>query len=196
MRERWFADDRDLVKWATLMTLAEQHALRSITQVAYRRADDTQPAFEIDGVQHRIPSAVWTFFRDLSRIRSLGAEAGCAVDVVEEPFVWNRRREYIDAVLRHLSRAPRPRLLFLDPDTGLQPGSASAEHTTRAEVTTYWGALDRDEWIVLYQHARRTRTWIDDVEAELRTLCSDGPVTRSRSREVGKDVVFYALRKP
>lgn len=196
MRERWFADDRDLVKWATLAALAERHGLGSITQVAYRRASETVPTIEIDGTATPVGPHVWKFFRHLARIRELGQDIGVAIDVVDEVFAPNQRKAYLDAVLHHLSGAARPRLVFLDPDTGLQPDRPSAEHTTRDEVVACWAALRSGEWLVLYQHARRTKTWIDDVSGELRALCGEPPITLARSRDVGKDVVFFCARKP
>ena len=35
MRDKYYADNRDLVKWGVLLTLAEQHAARHILQVMY-----------------------------------------------------------------------------------------------------------------------------------------------------------------
>jgi len=37
MRDKWYADNRDLVKWGVLLTLAERHAAKHILQVLYYR---------------------------------------------------------------------------------------------------------------------------------------------------------------
>jgi hypothetical protein len=38
MRDKWYVDNRDLVKWGILLRLAERYAAKHILQVLYYRA--------------------------------------------------------------------------------------------------------------------------------------------------------------
>ena len=37
MRDQWYADNRDLVKWGILLRLAERYATKHILQILYYR---------------------------------------------------------------------------------------------------------------------------------------------------------------
>src|SRR5271169_3122065 len=51
MRDRWYGDNRDLVKWATLLHLAHTNRVGTILQVAMYRADkpDEPPQLLMNG---------------------------------------------------------------------------------------------------------------------------------------------------
>src|SRR6266536_621792 len=99
MRDQWYGDNRDLVKWGVLMTLAGDHAAQRILQVAYFRPGEWA-LLDIDGLQRPIPDAVLRHFRDVRSIS--GLSDGPRIEVLEAPFV--DRRKYIEAVLEAISR--------------------------------------------------------------------------------------------
>jgi len=57
MRDKWYADNRDLVKWGVLLTLAERYAATHILQVLYYRPTEWAQ-LELDGEQAPLPAAV------------------------------------------------------------------------------------------------------------------------------------------
>lgn len=195
MKERWFADDRDLVKWSALLHFARAHALARIIQVAYVRADE-RPQVTIGEQTVAVDDVVWNFFRDLQRIRQLGATAGIPIDVIDDTFDPRNRAAYQQRVTDGLAaNRDGAILLFLDPDTGLQPARASAEHVAREEVQACWRRLAAGDWLALYQHARHDKSWVEDVRCELSALCDGVPIDLVRSTEIGKDVALLFARK-
>jgi hypothetical protein len=195
VKERWFADDRDLVKWSALLHFAREHSLTRIIQVAYARADE-RPQVTIGEHIVAVDDAVWTFFRDLQRIRQLGATVGIPIDVIDDTFDPKNRAAYQQRVVDVLAaRSDAALLLFHDPDTGLQPTRASAEHVVREEVQACWRQLAMDDWLALYQHARHDKSWLEDVRRELSALCDGVPIGLVRSTEIGKDVALLFARK-
>ncbi len=51
MRNKWYSDNRDLVKWSVLLLLAEGCGADRIIQIAYYKESPFQE-LEIDGHQH------------------------------------------------------------------------------------------------------------------------------------------------
>lgn len=195
MRERWFADDRDLVKWSSLLYIARRHRLARIVQVAYIRTDE-KPLVAIAGEEIAVDPAVWSFFRDLNRVTELGTTSGIPIEVIADPFDPRQRSAYASLVVTAIRAAhPEALLLFLDPDTGLQPARAGGVHVSHEEVQKYWSALRPGEVLALYQHARHDTTWATEVERELSALCEGAPVHVARSKEVGKDVALLFAQK-
>ncbi len=195
MREVWYSDNRDLVKWATLIHVARAHQVRSIVQVPYWRPESTRPHFVFQNTRTPVPDEVWSFFRDIRQVERLGKKCGIDVRVVIDQFSHGDRGAYAKAVKRHLDKSKHPALLFLDPDTGIEPKTASVKHTTREEIASHWGELKKREWLVLYQHARRERSWIESVTDQLSTLCVGSRIEVARSEEIGKDVAFFCVEK-
>jgi hypothetical protein len=70
LRDSWYGDNRDLVKWATLLHLAAEHGIQRIVQVAYLQGSQP-PMLEADDVTTAVPSPVWRHFRDLHQIQGL-----------------------------------------------------------------------------------------------------------------------------
>ena len=62
MRDTWYSDNRDLLKWGVLLTLAERFAAKHILQVLYYRSTDWA-GIELDGEQVPLPPAVIQHFR-------------------------------------------------------------------------------------------------------------------------------------
>ncbi len=63
--------------------------------------------------------------------------------------------------------ADRSKVVLLDPDTGIEPGRATAKHATTTEVSIIWQALRSGDWLVVYQHAARGGSWTPDVPSLL-----------------------------
>ena len=137
MRDKWYADNRDLIKWGVLLTLAERHAVMHILQVLYYRPTEW-PMLEVDGEHVPIPEPVIQHFRCVSLASSL--KASISIEVVSEPF-QSRERYYPIVLERIRSRTIVPGIVFLDPDTGLAPQSPSLDHVLDSELAILWTEL-------------------------------------------------------
>lgn len=197
MRDKWYGDNRDLVKWTTLVHIARACKLRSILQVPYWRPESEEelPRIVFSNSKIVVTREVWGFFRDIRKIVDLGDEVGISIGVIMDEFNPGERAVYLRCVRKHIAKVASPVLLFLDPDTGLQPKHVSAKHTTFEEVKDCWATLRPRDWLVLYQHARRQPGWEKPVEADLARLCNGARVKVARSEKIGKDVLFLCAEK-
>src|SRR3990170_4422254 len=86
MRDRWYGDDRDLLKWATLIHLAHANRIGTILQVAMYRQNEA-PQLLKDGKPITFPPAVQSHFpRHLDDISRLAREARVTIEVFKQPF--------------------------------------------------------------------------------------------------------------
>lgn len=162
----------------------------------YWRPEKNRTHFTFRSRSTSVSDEVWQFFRDMRRIEQLGNQCRMIVDLVSEEFSHANRNIYSDHISRHFKGCPRPLLLFLDPDTGLQPKIPRVTHATENEVGRAWADLHAGDWLVLYQHARRKKDWVSAVSQQLRKLCDGTTVEVARSENVGNDVAFLCARKP
>ena len=195
MRDKYYSDNRDLIKWATLVHIASKYGLHTILQVPYWRPENTHPHFNFKDKPVAVSGKVWTFFRNIYSITQLGPEIGLSIAVVGKEFDPEQRKAYVAEIKVEISKARRPLALFLDPDTGLQPKKCLPQHTSITEIEELWPILNSDEWLVLYQHARHIRDWSKSVADELSFLCNGVGANIVRSDDVGKDVAFICLQK-
>jgi hypothetical protein len=142
MRDDWYGDKRDLVKWGCLLRLAQKHEAKTIVQIAFYRATRKWPAIEGLDEPKVIPEAVRAHFRSIRR--GIGTTPYDVV-VCRDEFIPSRskREEYTSKVVAELSRHKRPLVVLLDPDTGLEPesGKLKPEHVRAVDVTATWQAL-------------------------------------------------------
>jgi hypothetical protein len=197
MKDEWYADKRDLVKWGSLLLLAEQHRLSRIVQVAYYRSS-TWPSLEIDGVKHALPDAIVAHFRDVRGVRRLSA--GVQIDVVDVPLERGRT-EYLRAVVTAITAAREPKLVFLDPDTGLEPvpGKGGLTHVLEQELQSIWASLGPRDLLALYQHQtnRNGTPWLEPKRQQFERALSlpAGAAKVARAPEIARDVVLiYSSR--
>lgn len=90
MKDKWYGDNRDLVKWGVLVELANQHGASKIVQVAYYRPE-ARPEIEIDGSKYPIPDAVVRHFpRDVMDIDRLSRSSRVHIKVLNSTFSKGR----------------------------------------------------------------------------------------------------------
>jgi hypothetical protein len=195
MRDKWYADNRDLLKWATLAHIARSQNMQTIVQVPYWRPEEFRSHFDFRGEHLPVSDEVWGFFRNIHHITGLAPQIAVSINVVDAQFNPNQRETYIAEVCSQMERSRRPLLLFLDPDTGLQPERCRPKHTSVEEVEEFWPCLRPREWLVLYQHARRIAGWDEAVACQLSFLCGQAEVQIARSQDVGHDVAFICVEK-
>ena len=86
MRNQWYGDERDLVKWGTLLHLAKMKNAGRIVQVAYFRPDKKEYALYSKNGSFQIDPAILNHFRDLDDIQRLSESSGVEIDVFKDPF--------------------------------------------------------------------------------------------------------------
>ncbi len=201
MQDRWYSDNRDIVKWAALLHLARAHEIPCIVQVCFLQPGPERRSLRLlsDGRQVPIVPEIWEHFpRDAARIRDLAVQTGITIRVLNEPFRDVSRTDYVERVARQIRDAGEARkIVFLDPDNGLAPRHANGRHVTAAEVRQFWDVLLPTNWLVLYQHRQRHTEWLERTRAQFARACGSAlrRVKTFTCREIAHDVAFFALRK-
>ena len=197
MKDIWYSDNRDLVKWSVLIKLAELYSVNRILQIAYYRKSEFRE-IEIDGEIYPLPDGVTDHFRDIRNIEELSSSV--AISVFDELF--EDRQKYHDKVVQYLSQYKDIKcIVFLDPDTGLQPPRSRPgyAHVLYTEVRKIWEAMKKDDILVFYQHQtnRTGRIWVEPKKVQLAKAIgiSEDLVKVAHGENIANDVVFYYLPK-
>ena len=190
MRDKFYSDNRDLVKWAVLHRIAEKFQAKRILQLAFYRPSEFANVV-IDGEEHDIPHEVLAHFRELKTITNMNSRIG--VTVFDKLFV--DRDSYLKAVIEFLSRFKQRCVVFLDPDTGLEPQNPSLDHVLESEAKAIWKATKSGDVYVFYQHQtnRAGRPWIEPKRKQLEMALGlpEQSIKIAHSPDVARDVVFF-----
>lgn len=82
-------------------------------------------------------------------------------------------------------------LIFIDPDTGLQPKkSLDEKHILYWEVSYLYEKMDKDSLLMIYQHKLHEKRFFSNVKKILKTNIGDSPIYIS-----DKSVAFFFLTK-
>jgi len=122
---------------------------------------------------------VWKHFADLAAIERLSDALGVQVRVYGDIFDPRNREEYLQKVLTAAEQSHRHRLLFLDPDSGIEPGVLQAEYASASEAARLWNALELGEVLGVYQHAAHQAGWVERSVDRMARACQDGACGRS-----------------
>jgi len=98
MRDKWYSDNRDLIKWSVLLLLARRHHAHRILQIAFYNASEFGN-IEIDGHRHQIPDEVISHFRGIRNVSGLSQQP--KISVFDSPF--GDRESYFRAVLSFIA---------------------------------------------------------------------------------------------
>jgi hypothetical protein len=191
MRKQWFGDSRDYVKWSCI-----RHEAQGDYLVLYgvMLGKDSFKDKALD------PHVVDFFDRrkDFSALGELFPKG-----FVCETALYTKlgADEYFDKIIERISelQAQHNILVFLDPDTGMEPkGDITDKHLRMCDVRRVCAALMPGDKLVIYQHASRVGNWIDTYEMRLKHVCGDMKVTLGPpfyAPGVAKDVCFFTLTK-
>ena len=195
MRDRWYGDDRDVVKWSAVLHLARREGLSDVVYAAMYRPGDDWPLLATARGPVALPEGVVCHFRDLGDLQRLATRTGLRIATVKEPFV--DRAAYFRRLRERVGKYEAPVLVLLDPDTGLAPDSgAGPEHVTSDEVAALFAALRPGDLLACYQHARRQKDW----RGRARRAFANAPGVPSFEVEVlrselARDVLLLAVKK-
>jgi hypothetical protein len=195
MRDKWYGDNRDLVKWGILLTLADRFGAGHILQVAYYRPTDWA-GLELDGEHVELPPAVIRHFRDIRA--ASGIESSASIEVFGVALT-NRAEYQCDVIDRIRGREVTPGIVFLDPDTGLEPQNLSLDHVLNQEVSEVWEELKEGDLLVFYQHQtnRNGQPWIAPKKEQFENAIGVpvGSASVARAEQIARDVVFFYAQK-
>jgi len=194
MRDSWYSDDRDLVKWGAVVYLATREQLGAVVQVAMFRPGK-RVTLDTKSGMITVPEPVWAHFRDLRGIRALGEAVGLEISIIDDEFASKQRAVYFKRVAEGLRRVRGPKVVLLDPDTGFEPGKPNANHVTSSDLRTTWDALGAGDWLLLYQHRWRDTRWKEDATSKFRRACGGADVEMFRASGSPSDVVLLGARK-
>jgi len=193
MQDQWYGDKRDLVKWGTLLQLAHRHQVKRVLQVLYYRSNTWNP-IEIDGESVPIPDEVIQHFRDTKSICTLNSSV--PVEVLSEAF--SDRGQYLKYVIGEIQgRKAIKKIVFLDPDTGLEPrgGHANWKHVLEDELEMIWNSLSRGDVLVFYQHQPHIPDWINAKKRQFAETIRTPDAKRAYAPLIAPDVVFFFAQR-
>lgn len=196
MRNKWYGDKRDLVKWSVLIHLAKMNNAKRILQVAYFRSNQFD-GVEIDRVKFETPPEITNHFRNIHRIEELSSP----VKVSVFNTVFNDRKGYLDQAKEFIASFSHERcIVFLDPDTGLEPETVKSnlDHVLNSEIKELWDALKPDDVLALYQHQtnRNGKTWIEPKKGQFtRAIGAAVDAVKIGHGDLARDVVVFYVQK-
>ena len=196
MRDQWYGDARDLVKWGVLLHLAKSYSVKRILQVAYYRPMKWGQ-LEIDGQKYPIPEPVIDHFRNVLNILTMPCEP--RIEVLNSLF--EDRSQYEQLIKNEVSRQ-HPCIIFLDPDTGLEPdGRPGFEHVLDSELVYVWNKMVAGDVLAFYQHQtnRNAQPWIEpkrkQFEKALKLTRGSAKVAVGSEIAGARDVaIFYCCK--
>ena len=205
MRNEWYGDKRDFLKWPSLLHLAQRKGKKRIFQVAM--CTDTQPPCPTVKTLNRQPVECQDITRrvadhfhcrnDLHGIKAVGEPLGIEIEVWVEQFTHATRCRYFKKVLSEIGASATPTVWFFDPDTGIEPESgASRKHVRLQELSDAFKKLPPGDWLACYQHAPRKQDW----RTKARTRFSKKLGRQASKVEVftsnyAKDAIILAVEK-
>jgi hypothetical protein len=208
MRDWWYGDKRDVVKWGTALVLARKWSITTVLQVALYRADRPTYQLAIDGATEStetLPVEVIRHFRNIEHIQRLADDVQLRIDIHKDPFQWcpeyrtleDFRRSYFTEVADKIKQYSEPMIVFLDPDTGIAPANYKYEHVTPKEIQTVLRAMKSGDLLLCYQHARLgDGEWLNTTREEYRqAIGADVPMQTITCNEIANDVAFFVVER-
>jgi hypothetical protein len=193
MQGLWYGDKRDRVKWGALVYLARTKAIPCIVQIAYFRH---RPDLKLQTEQGEVPLPiqVWDHFSNLRHIEHLGKETGLKIIVLDQYFEPIKRRDYINMIVSHIDEINKdnknPKIVFLDPDTGIEPKKGKAEHITTNDLQKIWASLLPGDILMIYQHAAFTDNWLNDRKEKMSVVCDNVCVKHILGKDIAPDMAM------
>ena len=195
MRDIWYADNRDLVKWSILIHLAKEYDINNILQLAYYRTSEFGNV-TVDGTEFPIPVEVKDHFRNIKNIKNIAGSV--AIEVFDQEFT--DRNRYLNQAIAAIEKYKgRPVIIFLDPDTGLEPNNPNLNHVLDIEANKIWASLKPGDIIVFYQHQtnRNGQPWVEPKRMQFSNALNE-PIENikiANSNNIARDVVFFYAKK-
>ena len=113
---------------------------------------------------------------------------------------FDNRAAYLENAIRFLAGfGTSTSIVFLDPDTGLQPTAPGLEHVLESEAKAIWENMRTGDILVFYQHQtnRNGTPWVEPKRKQLaRALgVEDMFLKVVQGKSIARDVVFFYSEK-
>jgi len=195
MRDKWYGDNRDLVKWSIILHLAEVYKCKRILQIAYYRKSHPSTVV-IDDANIEIPEEVHQHFRNIKNIELIKSDFNVNVFCKE----LAHRHSYLNQACKYICRFSSEKcIVFLDPDTGLEPANPNLNHVLDQEAKIFWETIKSGDVFVFYQHQtnRNGQPWMDTKKRQLANAIGihEQNVKIASGPDVAKDVALFYLQK-
>ena len=205
MRDWWYGDKRDVVKWGTVLVLARKWSIHAVLQVALYRPVSYNYQLSIGETTEPLPVEVARHFRDIDDIQRLAEATNLKIDIHKDTFQWSRefrtredfRADYFDKVTTKIQQYRDPVIVFLDPDTGIAPVNYGYEHVTHQEIRKTLRAMKTGDVLLSYQHARLgDGDWINSTREEFCEAIGTGvPVDTITCNQIANDVMLLVVER-
>jgi len=194
LKDQWYGDNRDLIKWGGIVRLCQTTGIKNVLQVAYWRPSQLF-RLRFDGNNEDIPKEVIQHFRDIRDIKRLADKTNITIDIVDPEFT--DRNLYTKDVCQRIQQKSENQIVFLDPDTGLAKQNGKAAHVILVEVQSMWQALKQGDILVLYQHSFREKNWRNIRLNEFAEACGVqiAEIKTWEASEKVRDVIFFYCKK-
>ena len=198
MKDIWYADNKDLVKWAILFRLANKFKAERILQIAYYRQSDFK-RITVNGQGLDIPREVISHFRNIHGIENIDSK----VKVTVFNKIIQNRDTYLKEIIAVLSKHQHQKcVVFLDPDTGLQPLKVKPglQHVLSKNVGKIWNKMKVGDTLVFYQHktSMNNKPWVEPKKIQMAEAIGvpKGAIKLAHGFAIARDVVFFYIQKP
>jgi hypothetical protein len=202
MKDKFYGDNRDLVKWGGIVHLCHTNRIKTVIQVAYYREDEIH--FD-DKIIPLPKSVVRHFKRDIKDIKCLSIPTNLDIQMLDNKFGKSKeaRTKYHNEVRKEIRKINKKKVVFLDPDKGLEPKSGCTdEHVKPNEVQRIWELLGQGDILVFYQCKPRgsKKGWEEDSRRDFFSRCRLKGIRLEDIRTwsangIAKDVVFYFVER-
>ncbi len=162
MQDRWFGDNRDLVKWGAVSYLSNQYPQHTVCPILYYtiprgQGNENLELTHSNGTSQKIgfsqfilnifPRNCFLYYNILT----------CIINKFIQPLLIQISNNYLQDIKNYLNKIPHPCIVFLDPDTGIEPSSGgNNKHARKAHIKHIWdNILKKDDILAIYQHISR-----------------------------------------
>ena len=167
MKLQYLGDSKDAFKWDYLDFLAKQMGMSELFIVPMMTPKETNKEKKDNGQTDPslFPSspevyAFCCYLRENQQLdqlcklpeRTKGNYKVCLYERSKEFFINATRKEYFSEI-----KLVKNRILFLDPDIGLEPGTATKQHVEYCDIKNIYNNIDESAVIVVFQHFPRIR---------------------------------------
>jgi hypothetical protein len=149
MRKQWFGDSRDYVKWSVIYRESEPDL--QVLYVAMARPD------ELKGDVHPFVQAFFDIQKDFCLVKGLFKER---ITVISDEYSNRKHSTYFQIVIESLTELQKsgPTVVFLDPDTGIEPKSGPKDqHVRLDDIEMVAQRLHPRSRVIVYQHATQDK---------------------------------------
>jgi hypothetical protein len=206
MRNQFYGDRKDVLKWTNALRLAG--ADRFVLYVAMLRPDKEDSLHGCDFSCVRVANdQVVKFFENVREKLTPGTPRNLTdisrllpgrIELVHGDYVHRDRKKYFDAVRNRLGRrtAGERYVVLLDPDNGISGRCPRSEHVCGEELLSVWSAMTPDDVLLVYQHRFRNKNW-KQMKREILSRHLQVPLDRisPRCEADVPDVCFFEIDK-